>query len=275
MSATWALFRKGVSDARWMLFSLCLALFGLSWLFVFFIRRIQDGLRAGTGGGARGLRAVRGMGGAAMDNSVGSIVAALWNHPVVLLLVATWAIARGSAAVAGEIERGTMDMIASRPITRSGYLASQVAVALFGILCLLGSMLAGNQVGTHFNPLEAPPPALALCRPLLNLGALVFAIYGYTCLLSTVDLVRWRPNLIGSFATIAGYVILVMGSLDVLSDNFKWLEKLSIFKAYDPAEAFVKAEGLAWNAGMLGLVGLLSLAAGFAFFLRRDIPTNS
>ena len=61
---------------------------------------------------------------------------AFWNHPFFLILVSIWSIVRGSAAVAAEVERGTMDLILSRPVSRSSYLASQVGVALAGLVVL-------------------------------------------------------------------------------------------------------------------------------------------
>ncbi len=62
-----------------------------------------------------------------------SIMMTFWNHPLIVLLISIWAIGRGSAAVAAEIERGTMDLILSRPVSRSTYLASQVLVAMVGL----------------------------------------------------------------------------------------------------------------------------------------------
>ena len=60
---------------------------------------------------------------------------AFWNHPFFLILISIWAIVRGSAAVAAEVERGTMDLLLSRPVARSSYLASQVCMALAGLSC--------------------------------------------------------------------------------------------------------------------------------------------
>ena len=48
-----------------------------------------------------------------------SIMMTFWSHPLIMLLLSIWTIGRGSAAVAAEIERGTMDLILSRPLARS------------------------------------------------------------------------------------------------------------------------------------------------------------
>ena len=272
MKASWSLFRKNLRDARWMLLTISLALFGLSWLFVHVAHRIEVRMKEATGGG--GMRMLRGLGGSAMDFSTAAIEMAFWNHPFVLLMIAVWAIARGSAAVAGEIERGTMDLVLSRPISRFAYLSAQISAALFGFLVLIGAMILGNVVGTYYNTLTDPPGVWLLGKPGLNLLAFGLAIYGYTLWLSTLDLVRWRPNLIASIATLAGFIAEVIATIPALED-YKWLEHVSIFKAYNPVEVITKGETLAFNAGILGLVGLIGLTLGFVSFLRRDLPAGS
>ncbi len=272
MSVALALFRKNLLDSRWMLATIGSSLFGLTWLFVHVAHRIEVRMKAVTGGGP--MRMLRGLGGPAMDFSTAAIEMAFWNHPFVLLMFAVWAIARGSGAVAGEIEKGTMDLVMSRPVGRSTFLASQVSTATAGLAFMAAMMVAGNLVGSRYNTLETPPSALVLCKPALNLIAFGWAIYGYTFLLSTVDHVRWRPNLIASVATLAGFIAQVIANLPSLED-YKWLEKLSIFKAYNPVEVVTKGETLAFNAGLLGLIGAAGIALGFVLFARRDLPAGS
>ncbi len=274
MKATWALFRKNLLDARWMLLTIGLALFGLSWLFVHITHRIEVRMKAVTNNPIRMMGMLRGLGGSAMDLSTAAIEMAFWNHPFVLLMVAVWVIARGSAGVAGEIERGTMDLVLSRPIPRFAYLTAQIAAALFGLVLLAAAMIAGNQVGAYYNTLNDPPSIARLCKPALNLVAFGLSIYGYTLWCSTLDLVRWRPNLIASVATLAGFIAKVLADIPQF-DDYKWLEHVSIFKAYNPTEAIITGENLAFNAGILSLVGAIGLALGYACFLRRDLPAGS
>ena len=272
MIAMLALFRKGLLDARWMLGVISASLFGLCWLFVYVAHRMEASLKLATGG--RGLGMLRGLGGSSMDFSSAAIEMAFWNHPFVLLIVSIWAISRGSGAVAGEIEKGTMDLILSRPVARTTFLGSQVALAIFGFLALTGSMVAGNLVGAYYNTLDEPLSAVALARPALNLMAFGWAIFGYTFLVSSVDLARWRPTLIGSVATLAGFIALVIANVPSL-EEWKWLEKLSIFKAYNPVEVVTKGATLGFNAGLLGAIGGSGVALGFFLFCRRDLPAGS
>src|SRR3954447_8963323 len=178
MTVALALFRKNLRDARWMLATLVAGLFGLSWLFVHVAHRIEKAIRAETG--ARSMRMLRGLGGSAMDFSTTAIEMAFWNHPFIVLMFAVWAIARGSGAVAGEMEKGSMDLILSRPVARPTFFGSQVAAALFGLVAMVAAMIAGNWVGTQYNTVDAPPSLTTLAKPALNLVAFGLAIYGYT-----------------------------------------------------------------------------------------------
>jgi ABC-2 type transport system permease protein len=271
MNVVIALVRKNLLDSRWLLAICGSALFGLCWVFVWAAHRMEVEIQAATG--TRSMRMLRGLGGSSMDGSTAAIEMAFWNHPFVLLLFATWAIARGSIAVAGEIEKGTMDLVLSRPVDRSVFLGAQVITAVAGLVLMATAMVAGNLVGSHYNTLIAPPSASTLTKPALNLAAFGWAIFGYTFLLSTLDFARWRPNLIASVATLAGFIALVLANIQQL--DLKWLEKFSIFKAYDPVEAVVKGEHLAFNAGLLGIIGLVGVVLGFVIFARRDLPAGS
>ena len=61
-----------------------------------------------------------------------SIMMSFWSHPLIITIIAIWAIARGSIAVGAEVERGTLDLILSRPVSRTTYLFTHVLMAIFG-----------------------------------------------------------------------------------------------------------------------------------------------
>lgn len=273
MSAFLAMTRRTLGESRWMLGVESVALFGLSWLSVFITSRTEVAMRkaAGSGGGMR--LAFRGIGESAQ--TVGSVAFEVlwWNHPFILLNVLVWAIARGSIAVAGEIERGTLDLVLSRPVSRASYLASQVLVAAFGLAAMASALVAGNLLASRFHTVETPPSLAALARPALNLAALGLAVYGFTLLLSALDYVRWRPNLIASIATLASFILFVIANVPVLKE-WKWLEKGSIFRAYDPVAAAVHGRGLGFNVTLLAGIGLAGIAPALLAFARRDLPPN-
>ncbi|GAC1404755.1 MAG: hypothetical protein NVSMB56_19260 [Pyrinomonadaceae bacterium] len=174
---------------------------------------------------------MRGIGGDAVDGSSASFELALWRHPLIVLVLVIWPVARGSAAVAGELERGTLDLVMSRPVSRTAFLGSQIAAAVIGLLVLSASMVAGNWIGNHLYRVETPPDLGGVVRAAINVVMLGGCIFGYTLLFSSFDSLRWRPNLIGSGVTLVSYVLIVaagiLGGIPSLS-HWKKVEKFSI-----------------------------------------------
>ena len=124
------------------------ALFGLGWLFVCLTSRIERQIaRRRDGPGRATVRMLPGPGRAGDGLLHARDRGRVLEPPFIVLIVWVWAIARGSAAVAGEIERGTLDLVLSRPVSRAAYLASHVAVALVGPGRLAAALVAGNLVG--------------------------------------------------------------------------------------------------------------------------------
>ncbi|QEH39142.1 ABC-2 family transporter protein [Aquisphaera giovannonii] len=275
MTAVGTMLRRQLGESRWFLGLAASALFGLGWLSAFIACRVERRFREVTGEEAeRFTQFTRGMGGAAMDFSSLAFQVMFWSHPFVFLILCTWAISRGTAAVAGELERGTLDVTLSRPVSRAEYLATQVIVAVLGFLVLAAALVVGNRVGGLYNPVSDPPTAMALIMPATNLALVGLAVYGYSLLCGSWDVVRWRPNLFSATVTIAGYVAGVASTFPTLSD-WEWIGRFSVFKAFDPVEVAVTGATFAPHAAALGAVAAAGIVLAFVVFLRRDLPSNT
>jgi len=272
-----ALLRKQVHESRWTLLLSAAALFGLGWLLVYFTSLGEARLIKEIESDPENFRIqmLRSLGVAEQPSSISLMIAA-WNHPLVVLLVSMWAIGRGSAAVAAEIERGTLDLILSRPVARWAYLASQVIVAILGLAILASGLLLGAAAALHYNAFREPPDPWKMVRPAINLGCLGLPIYGYTLLASALDHVRWRPTSIGSFLTLAGFIAFWV-SVNPAIQNMSWkpwLDCISIFKAYNPVELVTKGESFEFNVAILASIGASCIVLAFAAFAFRDLPAN-
>src|SRR5262249_34308619 len=128
-------------------------------------------------------------------------------------LFCLWAIGRAAGAVAGEIDRGTMELLLAQPLPRSRIIFAHLCVdaLLIPILCLAmwGGLWAGTTMIGDLKPdMEALKdfpleniyvgPALLKIQvdqfgpPLLNVAALLFAVSGVTMWLSARGRYRWR-----------------------------------------------------------------------------------
>jgi ABC-2 type transport system permease protein len=279
MRPFWALIRKEVHESRWTLVLSAAALFGLGWLFVYVtsLNEAEIVRQLGSDSGDIGgrIQFLRSLGIDEEPTSV-SLIMASWNHPFILILISTWAIGRGSSAVAAEVERGTLDLILSRPIARSVYLAAPVCVALMGLAMLGLALMAGGAIAVRFNVLRQPPGTWTLLQPAINLAVLGLPIYGYTLLASAVDHVRRRPASVGAVLTLGGFIAWVISLIPVLRNTWwrPWLERISIFKAYNPVELVTRGETLVSNVAILGGIGAACIILAFLAFAVRDLPAN-
>jgi len=266
MNGLLTLIRKQLIEARWMLGLSILALFALGWLVAMDTGRfLNDANRQ------KQFRAF------AADLPLSLVLQRelfFWNLPPVLLPVLIWAIARGSLSVAGELERGTLDLVLARPVRRSVYLAAHVAVGIAGLMLIVGALAGGAMFGNWLHKVPNPPTFLIWARPWSNLVALGLAIFGYTLLASTYDIFRWRATMTGSVLTILAVILLAIANFEVLARYRKAIEAASIFKRYHPSSAALTGKGLGFNLGVLGMIAAACILLGFAIFCRRDLPAS-
>jgi ABC-2 type transport system permease protein len=81
-------------------------------------------------------------------------------HPLVQTIFCIWAVGRASGAIAGELDRGTMELLLAQPLSRTRLILAHLSVdlAVIPLLCL--SLWAGTCLGTWLvGPIHptAPP----------------------------------------------------------------------------------------------------------------------
>jgi ABC-2 type transport system permease protein len=233
-----------------------------------------------------------------------------------------FAIARGSDVVSGELSRGTLEMLLAQPVSRVQVLVSQSLVTICGLAVLCFATWAGTAAGIYTTQVkeDLPPPAIGIpglgiriplafgepekvlvpmsekTRPgyfvpgAFNLFCLGVALAGLSALVSAMDRYRWRT--IG--VVVGVYVVwLVLKLLGQAIAEVAWLQRLSLFTAYEPqkfvsiavhqpqhawALAMYDARGqflepgpLGYNLILLAIGGVCYVAAAVAF-QKRDLP---
>mgnify|MGYP001055547666 CR=1 FL=1 len=276
MKAFWTLVAKNLHDARWSLFLTSSLLGFLGWLLVHVASLQETKIRQALAGSGKGFRWMQGMGLDADPPSV-EIMMAFWNHPFIILLAAMFALGRGAGAVGAEIERGTLDMVMSRPVSRSTYLAAHALTTALGLLAIAASLAVGAYAATFYNVLKSPPSLGLLMEPALNLAALAWPMYGYTLWFSSMDIVRWRALTAGSALTLAGFIARVIAMIPVFKDSWwrPWAERASLFTLYDPVGAVAGRGHCERDMAILLALGAGFVALAFLVFAHRDLPANS
>lgn len=188
-------------------------------------------------------------------------------HPFPLLMLAVWAVRVAAGALAGEVGKGTMDLIAARPVSRLTQVAAAATAVVAGLTMIAGGGWAGTAVGLHSRALDGVTATDLL--PVAAMSLLLFASAGGVALL--VSALRREGG--GAVSWCAG---LLAGSyvLDYLARVWSaigFLRPLSLFRYYEP-QRILREGGIAtMDVAVLASVGVLALVSAFAVFARRDL----
>lgn len=261
-----ALIRKCVSEARLLLLSSTVVMFAFCWLRVWIVSLLPTDRFKTIVEQFREFERFVPVPFEQLFTYPGRI-ALTYDELIVVMCVAIWSISRGSDLVAGELGRGTMEMLLAQPVSRLQVLLTQASVTTIGVAMLAGASWLGIYAGIHTTRVKEPVADPAIVLPLLgmpppvdlldgetrivsmsskvdsrdmwpaavNLFALGFFLAGLSSLVSSTDRYRWRT--IGIVAAV--YVVqLIMKIVGLASEQLRWLLKFSFFTAYDP-ERFV------------------------------------
>jgi ABC-2 type transport system permease protein len=201
-----------------------------------------------------------------------------WDEPIVVFGISLFAIARGSDAVSGELNRGTLEMLLAQPVSRLQVLYSQAVVTVSCLALLALSTWAGTWCGIQCTTVKesAPPPKLklpflpAISLPIpsdekietpmrdkvdptvffpgvVNLFCLGAAVAGVSTLASSLDRYRWRTIGIVTGLYVVSLIFKIMG---LAFSQFSWLKDVSLFTAYEPQKFIalaVRTPDAAWS----------------------------
>lgn len=192
-------------------------------------------------------------------------------HPIAVGLSLVFAVGFAAGSIAGERQRGTLEVLLARPLSRRRVYATLalataafvgIALAALTLGALTGSALTGRVEELGLRNL-----------PLLWLNAfLLYAAFGAIALAASVSFDRYAPAIGISLA-----VVLVAYFLDVIGDlwpDAEFLQPLSPFHYLDARGALT---GLAEPSNFLVLAGIIVVAVGYALivFPRRDLAAPS
>jgi ABC-2 type transport system permease protein len=269
-----AIWTRAVTECWVLLASLCALLFAFAWVYVWLISKIELPVLAKfLISGLKDLERLSGVPFVEVATPEGRIALAFVD-PLVHLGVTVWAIARGSDAVAGELERGTMEMLLAQPVSRISVYASKTVVSIMGLALICIALWCGMAVGVFLIVAETDRvwPALFI-PPTMNVFGLGLAMAGITAFVSSFDRYRWRTiGIMGAFYAVA----VVFKVIARMAPGWEPLGWLSVFWPFEP-QRMVAASGDAWrlvveyNAPLV-VVGIIGYVAGAIVFCRRDLP---
>ncbi len=211
--------------------------------------------------------------GAEVGDSLGPKVlgSLAWVHPVALTIVAGHEIVFCTRVPAGEVDRGTMDVLLALPVSRWQMYASETAVwlgtgvvvLLMGMAgCLLGGLAVAPENRTDFS---------LLVRIVANLFCLYLAVGGLAFLVSTLSERRGRAIAVVFALVLSSYFLNVLAQYWVFAEKIAFLSTLHYYKP------FAIMQNSAWPVKdmlLLAGCGAALWTAGGIIFARRDICTS-
>lgn len=194
------------------------------------------------------------------------------DEPMLLLLICSWVIARGSDVVSGELGRGTMEMLLSQPVSRMKVWWTHAMWTLVGMVMLVGVTWLFMAMGVWTTVVEektfpelnlgVTSVPLTFAEPVteeismaskvnptwflpgvVNLFSLCFFFAGFTAWCSSWDRFRWR-----TLGVVAGFYFL-QGGMKVLamaSEFWSSIRFATVFGYYGPANAIEAGQRDAW-----------------------------
>lgn len=224
-------------------------------------------------------------------------------HPLAQIIFCIWAVGRAGNAIAGEIDRGTMELLLAQPMRRSRIVLAHLGVDLVCIPVICLACWAGTYAGCWaigpfavdpavYEQLRMKPPAVPVVLTvdpselgpgLWNVASLLFAVSGYTMLLSARG--RSRNRVIG-LAILLTLVQFLINFLGQIWEGVAFLRPFTVFYYYQPQLITLKGTWTAdplkvWGRdgefplnviAVLILVGVVSYGLALRHFVQRDIP---
>jgi len=269
-----AIWKKTWGDQRVLVLSLMVLWTGFPWLYIWLSAQIpmpafQDVLLRAI---PKDWQRLSGVPFTEVATHAGRVALAFVD-PVVVLAATVWGITRGSDAVSGQLERGTMEMVLAAPVRRVAVFVTQALAtnAAAALLCtvLWGAVWAAITLGPwagKVDPLRFLPAAA-------NVFGLMVCMAGISAGVSAADSYRWRTvGILCGF-----YVFSILAKLvGRLSSPLWWVGYFSFLNAYEP-QRLVGDAAESWrllavyDTVLIG-AGVIAYAIGAVLFARRDLP---
>jgi beta-exotoxin I transport system permease protein len=192
-------------------------------------------------------------------------------HPIAIILLSVFAVGFSTGAFAGERQRGTLEILLARPLSRRRSYVT-ILVSVFGFLALaLAAYLVGATISASvFEVIDEIDPSLL---PLVWVnGLLLFGSFAAIALAASVSFDRLAPALGITLAILlVSYFFEILGSL---WPDAEFLQPYSLFHYLETRDILVgKADPFGF--ALLGTVIAVAIVYALIVFPRRDIAAPS
>lgn len=194
-----------------------------------------------------------------------------FSHPFTLLLMGIMAIAFPALAIAGERDKGTLEITLSRPLSRRGLLLTLFSAGLVFVLVLVGVLVLTTGV-TTFAVGFGDEVSLANLAQLWLVAALLFTAFMALAFAVSVESDRAGPAIgVPAVFVLLNYLAYAIGSI---WPDVGFLEDWSMFNLLKARQVLNDGVLMSDVAIMLAIT-VSFMAIAMYRFPRRDLPAPS
>jgi ABC-2 type transport system permease protein len=188
-------------------------------------------------------------------------------HPIAIALLAVFAVAYPLSVVAGERQRGTLEVVLARPVSRRSYLVTLFVATILFIALAIAATLVGTAISSVAMNVSAELRYENLPWLWLHGTALYVAIAAIS-FAASVSFDRMGPaSSITLTIVLVSYFLQVLGSL---WPDVEWLQPYSLFYYLRP-ETVLNGGVQPTDLLLLGVVALVAVVYAIVVFPRRDL----
>ena len=200
--------------------------------------------------------------------NIAGLIAIGYQEPFVLLLYMLFAVGVPTALLAGEVQRGTMELILSRQTTKTHVYTCAGLITVVGMYALVIVMFLGTVVSTNLYDFEQEVPLYSFFKLAINGGILASAVGGIALLAAACFRRGMAVSLTVAFLVVNYFIMIITQWWP----RMKWLDPVTIFNYVDGGKILSEP---GWPMGdMCVLISLLvvSTVLGGVVWWRRDLP---
>lgn len=189
------------------------------------------------------------------------------QHPLAIAMLAIFAVGATSTAIAGERQRGTLEVLLARPIGRSTTYLTVLVALLLVVATVLGALLAGFVAGAAIQGILPDLPLEHMPMVFLN-GFLLWGAFATFGMAASVSFDRAGPAVGWTLSyLLVNYFFEILGSL---WRDVAWTQEYSLFHHFQPAEILDGALD-PLDLVIVGIAFAAPIVYALIVFPRRDL----
>jgi ABC-2 type transport system permease protein len=209
------------------------------------------------------------LGGDALQvGNVSGLIAIGYNHPLVLTLYMLFAVGVPTGLLAGEVQKGTMELILSRQVKKNHVYICAGLITVTGMFALVMVMFIGTVFATNIYEFGQDVPLYSFFKASINGGILASAAGGIALLAAAC----FQRNT-AVWLTVA--YLMLNYFVSVIAEwwpRMKWLSPATIFHYVDAQKIFNEAGWPLGDVAVLISILAVSTILGGVIWSRRDLP---